>query len=462
MFKKETDNHKSWDDRRRHYRVASELTMEYRAVQEDGSDTEWNKSLTKNISAAGIYFETYYPLGLNTILEVKLNASSFPSPVLLKARIVRAEEIQVGEIYGVAAAITQIADNQRVLLQHAIEQIDISSLLKEAFDQKASDIHFSFGHPPLFRKGSELIASKGEALGKEDIEKMIYSVLSKEQKKQFIKDSFLVVVVSIADMFRFRLSVFNSKNGVEAVLHLISSSIPDLPELLLPDVVTRFTERKSGLVIISGIPGSGKSTTASSLINKISAQRSCVIMSFEQPIEHMYASNQAVVRQKEITNGESFSSAIKQSLRQDADVIVVSQMPDWQTAKSILDAALNGCLVFVIVCASDSGNALRRMIDLFPEGKRADIRGMIAECLQGVITQALLPQKINKDQRVPAAEILINSPKVSQAIKEGFLEKLNSIIKEDTEYGMRSIHRSAEELFEKGLISKSIVDDLLA
>ena len=442
-------NEKFWEDRRSHLRVSTELTVEYRIIGEDGkSSTDWNVTRTKNVSAAGVYFESYYPLGLNTILEIKLNAPSFKTPMMLKGRIVRAEEIQTGEIYGVAAAIMHVTEQYRKQLQQALEQIDVSTLLQIAFEQGASDVYLSGGCIPLLRKGGKIIPAKADPLHEKTVKKMIFSILTKEEVKQFCSIGELQIADTIAGIYNFRLNSYMQSERVEANFHLIKVPIPEISSLLLPKTVISVIEKLSGLVVITGAPRSGKTTTALALLSEINKNRACIIMTVENPVEYKLYSSNGIIRQVQVdlskkTYAEHVQTVVE---RYAPEVLMVRDIPDAQTLELCLNAAANDCLVIVEVVASHAGGALAKLVSLAVSERQFYVSQLISECLQLVVAQKLVPSKKIDDILSLATEVLVSTPEVVNKIRNGNFNELSKIIEDDTKFEMQSFEQSLKKL----------------
>jgi len=445
-----------WDNHRQYSRISAKLKMEYRILQKDGQHGNWNLTLTRDVSASGIFFESFHPLSLNTLIEVKLEAQSFKLPLIFKARVVRAIEMMVND-YGVAATITDIKPKDRKMLQQELEQIDISELLDLAVEQGASDIHLSIGHPPILRKAGKLIPLHVDPLDKDLLERMVFSLLTKEHINKFRKNSELNTLVTVADNYRFRLNMHLQQANMEAIFHFIRMPIPKFSELALPEVVKSFARKQAGLVVVTGLAGAGKTTTCAALVNLINEERSCVIMTFEEPCEYIYPLKKSIVRQREIGGDtESFVLGLRHALRQDLDILMVSDTTDIETLEIVLDAAHTGHLVFITFSSPDAVSAVNKIIYKFTAEKQEYIRKMLADCLQGIIVQKLVPSKENSDKQIVATEILVNTPDVAHIIKEGKAEKLNLIMHNDTAFGMCSMEKSLQQLREKGMISDNI------
>lgn len=450
-------------NRRQFARVRARLTMRYRVLHDSGTARAWNSTVTKNLSAAGFCFESFHPLGLNTELEVNLKIPFFEVPVVMKARIVRAAEIKAGEVYGVAAAITDIKKSDRQKLQVEIEQIDILGLLQLAMQEQATDVHLSIGHPPMLRKAGQLQVMKFDALNKSAIKRMVISLFSEEEITKLELEHELntsVTIVTVSGTYRFRVNAHFQQNAIEATFHLITIPIPSLDDLEMPDIVSSFAEDKPGLVLITGPVGCGKTITCAALIEKINSERSSVIMTFQSPIEYLFPIKNSVIKQREIgIDTESFASGIKQAMQQDVDVLVLSDIPDKQTLKLVIDAASCGKLVYVVVTSSGVVGVLNKIINMFATERHYYIRKVLADCLRGVIFQKLIPDIDNKDNPIAVSEVLINTPAVAAAIRDGLFDKISSLMQNNNKSGMKNLGKSIKELQKDSIIKGETAKD---
>ncbi|MCG2710833.1 MAG: Flp pilus assembly complex ATPase component TadA [Candidatus Omnitrophica bacterium] len=424
-------------NRRQFARVRAQLAMQYRVLHDSGTLRAWNSTVTKNLSAAGFCFESFHPLGLNAELEVNLKIPFFEIPVVMKARIVRAAEIKAGEVYGVAAAITDIKKIDRQKLQGEIEQIDIIGLLQLAMHEGAADVHLTIGHPPMLRRAGQLQAMKYDTLDRAAIKRMLFSLLSEDLINKLSVEHELntaVTIVTVTGTYRFRVNAYFQQNAVEAAFHLITIPIPSLEDLKLPEVVSTFAENKPGLVLITGPAGCGKTTTCAALIEKINRERSSVIMTFQSPIEYVFEIKNSVIKQREVgIDTESFARGVKQAMQQDVDVLVLSDIPDVETLKLAIDAAACGKLVYIVISSSGVAGVLNKIINMFAPERHYYVRKVLSDCLRGVIFQKLMPRKDNYEKLAAAAEVLVNTPAVAAAIREGLFDKISSIMKNNTQ-----------------------------
>ena len=252
---------------------------------------------------------------------------------------------------------------------------------------------------------------------------------------------------------RFRANVFQGRLGISAVFRFIPTQIKSMKELGLPESLTRFTDLSKGLVLVTGATGSGKSTTLAAMVDYINATRRDHILTIEDPIEFVYPTRKALINQREVgPNTESFATALKAALREDPDVVLVGEMRDLETIELAITAAETGHLVFGTLHTSSAAKTVDRIINVFPMGQQAQIRAMLAESLQGVISQSLIPAM--GGGRVAALEILIGTNAVSNLIREGKTFQIPGIIQTGKREGMVSLEQAVRTLMEAGRISR--------
>lgn len=446
----------TWGNRRQFSRVRAQLQMQYRVIRDKGASPAWNSTVTKNISASGVCFESFHPLSLNSMLEVKLSVPFFKTPISLKARVVRAAEIKAGEIYGVAASIIDISQADRKKMQIEIQQIDINGILHQAVVQGATDVHFSLGHPPMLRRAGKLFPLNTEALDKSSLKRMIFSLLDEGQINKFWENLELntsVTIMTVEGTYRFRVNVHLQQESVEAVFHLIKMPIPAFEDLRLPEIVKSFAYKKSGLVLVAGLAGSGKTTTCASLIDLVNSERSCVITTLQQPIEYIIPAKKSIIKQREIgVDTKSFESGLENILNTDSDVLMIGDLLDHRVIELAIRTALAGKLIFVTVVNSSVVGTLTSIIYSFPAEKQYYIRKILSDSLLGIVCQKLLPLKGNETEQVLATEVLVNNLNVSEIIREGLFDKVSWTMQNDNKSGMCTFERSLKDLADAGLI----------
>uniref|UniRef100_A0A7C5KAQ4 Type IV pilus twitching motility protein PilT n=1 Tax=Thermodesulfobium narugense TaxID=184064 RepID=A0A7C5KAQ4_9BACT len=331
--------------------------------------------------------------------------------------------------------------------------MEITELLEKAVQMNASDIHISVGIPPVIRKEGKLVRLEeyGNITPKISFE-LIFSMLSDLQKKKIEEELDIDFSYGISGVGRFRVNVFRQRGVWGAALRLIPWEIPSLESLGLPPVIAEFAKLVRGLVLVTGPTGSGKSTTLASLVNIINKTRECHIITIEDPIEYLHSHKKSIVDQREVGNDtKSFARAVRASLREDPDVILVGEMRDLETISAAITAAETGHLVFSTLHTNDAPQTVDRIIDVFPTNQQQQIRTQLSTALQGVVSQALLP-KIGGG-RIVAVEVMIATPAVRNLIREGKTSQLYSVIQTSGRYGMQQLDSSLKDLVLRGKVS---------
>jgi twitching motility protein PilT len=339
----------------------------------------------------------------------------------------------------------------------------IDELLEHMVSRNASDLHVTVGTPPVVRVRGEVQRLKEFApLTSEDTQQVLYRILSSEQQKQFELNRQLDFSHSIPGLARFRVNVYFQRESVGAAFRLIPAELKTLEELGIPSSLHQLAEKPRGLVLVTGPTGSGKSTTLAALIDEINRNRSEHILTIEDPIEFLHRHKRCIVNQREIgPDASSFAEALRAALRQDPDVILVGEMRDLETIATALTAAETGHLVFGTLHTQSAPSTIDRIIDVFAAEQQEQIRIQIANSVQGVVTQALLPTSDGAG-RVPALEILLPDDAVRNLIRQGKVEQIYSVMQTNTGRGMQTMEQSLADLilrrvvdFEVGLSRSS-------
>ena len=298
-----------------------------------------------------------------------------------------------------------------------------------------------------------LLLTKTASLSRDDLKRMIYSVLSDFQKEKFEKDWELDLSLALPGLDRFRCNVHISRGCVGAAFRRIPLFIPKFDELGLPNVISDLARRPNGLVLITGPTGMGKTTTLAAMIDLINNERSSLIICIEDPIEYIHYNKKCIIKQREVYNDtHSFAEALKRCLRQDPDVIVVGEMRDLETISTALTAAETGHLVLATLHTPDAPQTMERIIDVFPPHQQQQVKLQLSDCLQGVVSQLLLP-RASGEGRVLATEVLIATSGVRNLIREQEIEQIPTVIQTGSQYGMRSMDKSLKELYQSGIIT---------
>ena len=331
--------------------------------------------------------------------------------------------------------------------------MNIHDLFDLVASEKASDLLISAGAPPILRINGNLFRSKTESLTPEQTKALIYDFLTDEQKQMFEKNHELDFSLAVGRRHRFRVNVYLQKQAVTAALRPIPEKIPALDDLGLPDFVTTLARSRQGLILVTGPTGHGKTTTQAAIIDLINNERSCHIVTVEDPIEYVHTHKRSIVDQREVGfDTKSFQNALKYVLRQDPDVILIGEMRDLETIKAALTAAETGHLVLATLHTNDAVQTVDRVIDVFPGPEQQQIRFQFSMTLLAIVSQRLLPRADNAG-RVLACEVLQNNTAVANLIREGKTHQVYSVLETGQKEGMQTMDRSLKILYKKGLIN---------
>lgn len=330
---------------------------------------------------------------------------------------------------------------------------DVRKIFEMAIERGASDLHFTENMPPTFRLDGVLVASELPPLNREDAKRIIYSLLTDRQKVQFEREQEMDISIDAKGLGRFRMNVHYQRGAVEAALRLVSPRIRTLRELGLPPVVGELARRLSGLVLVTGPTGVGKTTTLAAMVDQINTERTAMIVTVEDPIEYVHQNKLSVIKQREVyTDTKSFASALVHALRQDPNVIVVGEMRDLDTIQTTLTAAETGHLVLATLHTPDASQTIDRVVDVFPPYQQQQVRVQLASCLEGVVSQQLLSRADGRG-RILAYEFLAATPAVRALIRERGTEQLPTTMQTGGRYGMCTMDACLRDLFLAGFIS---------
>lgn len=337
------------------------------------------------------------------------------------------------------------------------EALKIQQLFKLMVDSNASDLHITSGTSPGLRVHGEVIKVKTLPLTGEDTKRLIYQILSEDQKNEFEKKLELDFSFGIKGLARFRANVFNSKGAVAAVFRIIPSVIPDFKSLNLPNVLLKMCDVSNGLILVTGPTGSGKSTTMASLIDYLNQHEAGHIITLEDPVEFVHSHKSCLVNQREIgTDSLSFSSALKSLLRQDPDIVLVGELRDQETIEAALTIAETGHLVFGTLHTNSCVQTINRIINVFSADQQIQIRTLLSFVLQGIVSQQLIAKSFEKG-RVAAMEILVPNNAIRNLIREDKLHQVYSQMQiGQDKSGMITMNQSLKKLVETGAISGEV------
>lgn len=331
--------------------------------------------------------------------------------------------------------------------------MEIHELLLLCIKKKASDLHLTEHEPPILRIDGRLHRTEMPSLSRDSLKKMVYGVLTDSQKEMFERDLELDFSLALPGLDRFRVNVHIQKGSVEGAFRRVPLVIPSIEQLGLPPVVIDLARKPNGLVLVTGPTGVGKTTTLAAMVDLINNEKECLIMSIEDPIEFIYTNKKAVVKQREVySDTHSFADALRHCLRQDPNVIVVGEMRDLETISTTLTAAETGHLVLATLHTPDAPQTVERIIDVFPPYQQAQVKLQLADCLQGVVSQLLIPHS-SGEGRVLVTEVMIATPGIRNLIREQEIEQIPTLMQTGSQYGMKTMDKSLKEMYQKGLIT---------
>ncbi len=330
----------------------------------------------------------------------------------------------------------------------------LNDYLFDAIHANASDLHITVGLPPMIRVQGKVQPLDYPPLTPNVTREMIYDILSNDQRQRFETEWELDFAYTLPRTARFRVNVYFQRGSMGAAFRTIPEKIKSFSELGLPKAIEQMADKPRGLVLVTGPTGSGKSTTLASMIDKINGERHEHIMSVEDPIEFLHTHKKCIVNQREVSQDtRSFAQALKHVLRQDPDVILVGEMRDLETIHLAISAAETGHLVFGTLHTQDAPQTVDRIIDVFPSHQQSQVRTQLANALQGIVTQTLIPTRDGKG-RVVACEILVPTPGVRNLIREGKNHQIYSAMQTGGKFGMQTMDAALVELVRKYAISR--------
>ncbi len=329
----------------------------------------------------------------------------------------------------------------------------IDSYLTRVIEKDGSDLHFLAGEPARIRQYGELKALGPEHLSGEMVKSALYEIMPKTSVDRFESKDGTDFAYSIPGVARFRVNVMRQLNGMGAVFRIIPSKARTAQELKLPDAVMNLCKINNGLILVTGKTGSGKSTTLAAMIDDINSREKGHILTIEDPIEFVHTRKQCLISQREIgAHAASFSSALMSALREDPDVILVGELRDLETMSIAVTAAEMGILVMGTLHTNGAAATVDRLVNAFPADKQPHVRTMLSTSLRGVVSQQLIPT-IDKQGRIAALEVLINTPAVANLIRQGKMDQLENAMQSGAGTGMRLMDSAIQVLLDQRLIS---------
>ena len=329
----------------------------------------------------------------------------------------------------------------------------IDEFLEEVLKKDGSDLHFMAGDPPRIRQYGKLGPLRTERLSPDFVREAIYEIMPRKALDRLETRDGTDFAYTLGSLARFRVNVLRQLNGMGAVFRAIPSKAQTLEQLKMPDAVRNLAKVSSGMILVTGKTGSGKSTTLAAMIDDINSRLKGHILTIEDPIEFVHPRRNCLISQREIgAHAASFASALLSALREDPDVILVGELRDYETMSAAVTAAEMGILVMGTLHTNGAAPTVDRMVNAFPADKQQHVRAMLSTSLRGVVSQQLIP-RAGKPGRVAALEIMVNTPAVANLIRQGKLDQLENTMQSGAAHGMRTMDSAIQELLDKAMIT---------
>jgi twitching motility protein PilT len=332
--------------------------------------------------------------------------------------------------------------------------VDIKVILASAVKNQASDVHINVGMPPVLRKDTELIDLDEPPVTDEEVRAMVLAMVGPDKMKKFEENRDLDFSTEIPGGDRFRVNAHFQRDTIAISFRVIPNQVHSIDDLHLPAIVKELTDLPRGLVLVTGHTGSGKSTSLAAMIGLINSRYSKRIITLEDPVEYLIANERCMIEQREIgSDCPNFASGLRHALRQDPDIIMVGEMRDLETTSFTITAAETGHLVFSTLHTINAPQSIERIIDIYPAGQQNQIRTMLANTLQAVISQTLF-RRIDQPGMVPCTEILLCTSATRNCIRENRIYEIPNIIETSRRLGMQTMDNSIAEMYFKGFIDR--------
>ena len=332
--------------------------------------------------------------------------------------------------------------------------VNMKTILAKAIEEGASDVHINVGMRPIIRKNTELAELDFPPVSNEDAKEVVLSMISPDRFKKFEENKDLDFSTTLDSGYRFRVNIHFQSGTIALSIRIIPHQIPMIDDLYLPPIVKKFTDLPKGLVLVTGHTGSGKSTTLAAMLRLINTKYKKRIITLEDPVEYVLRNEMSMIEQREIGfDCLEFASGLRHALRQDPDIIMVGEMRDLETTSSTITAAETGHLVLSTLHTINAPQTVERIIDIYPANQQNQIRTMLANTLQAVISQTLF-RRIDKPGMVPCTEIMLCTSAVRNCIRENRIYEIPNIIETSRKLGMHSMDYSIADMCSKGYISR--------
>ncbi|MCW5946787.1 MAG: type IV pilus twitching motility protein PilT [Fimbriimonadales bacterium] len=362
--------------------------------------------------------------------------------------------MEVELIFELPGRVTEVVEEEGPSTKpRPVDDLHIDELLNIVVEKNSSDLHICYDAEPVIRVDGKLIRLNYEKLAPTDTARLLYAIVNDEQIERFERTLELDFSYSLPKKARFRVNYYRDRGAIAGAFRLIPNRIPTVRELNLPPILEELSKKPRGLILCTGPTGHGKSTTLAAMINQINRSRAEHIITIEDPIEYLHSHNLSIINQRELGHDtHAFANALRACLREDPDVILVGEMRDTETIALAITAAETGHLVFATLHTNNASESIDRIIDVFPPGQQDQIRIQLANNLQAVISQQLLP-RAGSPGRIPAIEVMIATPAIRNLIRENKTHQIPSMIQTSGAHGMQSMDQNLRDLYMKGFIT---------
>jgi twitching motility protein PilT len=442
-----------FDERRQAQRIYIRIPGNCEIIDPVNKTAKTINIICRNVSADSVYFETEEPLPLGTEANLLFQLPKSEHAIRVTVKVIRLETIEEERIFGVSARYINLAETDALQIKQFVDRLDVNKLFESTISKGASDLHLVAFMPPVLRIYGELeILTDFPKIDSEDIQNLVFSIMTRQQRQIFDQQKELDFGIQFDMNNRFRINVHQQKGYIEASCRLINTQLMSMEELGLPEVVKDLARLRDGLVLVAGPTGSGKSTTMASMVELINKEKKSVVITLERPIEYVHPNYNSIIKQREIgIDTLSFSAALRSSLRQDPNVIVIGELEDLETVKTALIAAESGHLVIASFHSPNTLQAIDRLANMFPPENRKQALFQLSNCIKAILSQLLIPRK-DKPGRILTMEVLISNDAVKRIIRNDELIQLPTVIQTGSAFKMQSMFESIKHYVGLGII----------
>lgn len=442
-------------EQRRKKREPSQFRLHYTVVDKAGAPAVDTR--TVDVSSAGIAFDTSQLLVVDTKIDAQLTVPFLNHEIQFSGIIKRVEAIGPN-LFRCGLAFEQIKPEDVQILESYVQTLDVDSILRAAIKKGATDVHFVVERPPMVRLLGDLIPLPDEnVLSHDDLRSMFDAILTVPQKDVLRRELELDFSYSLPEGTGFRANAHFEKGNLEVAFRILPDRIKTLDELGFPPIMYELAKKRKGLIIITGTAGSGKSTTLAAMIDVINRERKCMVISIEDPIEYIHHSKSSIIKQREVgTDTLSFAAAIKHSLRQDPNVLLIGEIRDLESISMAITAAETGHLVLTTMHTINCIESINRIVDVYPANQQDQVLSQLSGCLEAVVSQLLFARKDGTGMAL-AVEVMLTTAAIRNLIRTKKFEQIYSYLQSGERLGMQTLDSSLLRLVNSGIVDMESV-----